>query len=141
MATFLCKTEPGEYSYDDLVRDKKTSWTGVTNPAAQKHMRSIAKGDEILVYHTGDEKRIVGLALVVKGAYPDPDKPETLASGEPKFVLFDLKPVRAAGEGATLAAVKADARFEGFALLREHRLSVMPVPAKLDAILREMAGL
>lgn len=141
MATFLIKTEPDDYAYDDLVRDKKTAWTGVTNPAAQKHMRSIAKGDEVLIYHTGKEKRIAGLGKVVKAAYPDPDKPQTLASGEPKFVLFDITPVKKSTKDCTLADVKADARFEGFALVRESRLSVMPVPANLDKILRKMAGL
>jgi len=141
MATFLIKTEPDDYAYDDLVRDKKTAWTGVTNPAAQKHMRTIAKGDEVLIYHTGKEKRIAGLGKVVKAAYPDPDKPQTLASGEPKFVLFDITPVKKSTKDCTLADVKADARFEGFALVRESRLSVMPVPAKLDRILRKMAGL
>ena len=141
MATFLIKTEPDDYAYDDLVRDKRTAWTGVTNPAAQKHMRSIAKGDEVLIYHTGKEKRIAGLGKVVKAAYPDPDKPQTLASGEPKFVLFDITPVKKSTKDCTLADVKADARFEGFALVRESRLSVMPVPANLNKILRKMAGL
>ena len=141
MATWLIKTEPDDYSYDDLIRDKREPWDGVTNPAAQKHMRSISKGDEVLVYHTGKERRIAGLGKVVKGAYPDPDKPATLASGEPKFVLFDVAPVRPANGSCTLADVKADDRFNDFALVRESRLSVMPVPAKLDKILRKMAGL
>lgn len=141
MATFLIKTEPGDYSYDDLARDKKSAWTGVTNPAAQKHMRSIKKGDDLLFYHTGSEKRIAGLAACVKGAYPDPAKPGETAAGDPKFVLFDLAPVKAATKSCTLADVKADAKFEGFALVREPRLSVMPVPAAIDKALRKMAGL
>ncbi|MEO0630146.1 MAG: EVE domain-containing protein [Planctomycetota bacterium] len=141
MATYLCKSEPDDYSYDDLVRDKKTEWDGVTNNAAQKHMRGIKKGDEILFYHTGDEKRIAGLATVTKAAYPDPDKPGELASGDPKFVLFDLKPTKAATKDCTLADVKADDRFADFALVKQARLSVMPVPANLDKLLRKMAGL
>ncbi|MDX9911558.1 MAG: EVE domain-containing protein [Phycisphaerales bacterium] len=141
MPTFLIKTEPGEYHWDDLVRDKRTHWSGVTNPAAQKNMRTIAKGDECLWYHTGDEKAIVGLARVAKGAYPDPDNPGTTAAGETKFVLFDVEPVRAAKTPVTLAMLKDDARFESFDLLRLPRLSVMPVPAKLDAIIRKLAGL
>lgn len=141
MATWLIKSEPDVYSYDDLVREKRTDWTDVTNPAAQKHMRSIAKGDEVLYYHTGKERRIAGLGKVVKGAYPDPNKPQTLASGEPKFVLFDVAPVKKATKPCTLMDVKADERFEDFSLVRESRLSVMPVPAKLDKILRQMAGL
>ncbi|GAB5496889.1 MAG: EVE domain-containing protein [Phycisphaerales bacterium] len=141
MATWLIKTEPDAYSYDDLIRDKREPWDGVTNPAAQMHMRAIKKGDEVLVYHTGKERRVAGLGKVIRGAYPDPDKPSLLKSGEPKFVLFDVAPVKAAGEGCTLAAVKADNRFDDYALVRESRLSVMPVPAKLDKILRMMAEL
>lgn len=141
MATYLCKTEPDVYSYDDLVRDKRTHWDGVANNAAQMHMRTIKKGDEILFYHTGNERRIAGLATVVKTAYLDPENPGTLASGEPKFVLFDLKPLKAATRGCTLADVKADKRFADFALVTQSRLSVMPVPAALDSLLRTMAGL
>jgi predicted RNA-binding protein with PUA-like domain len=140
MATYLIKTEPGEYSYADLVRDGRTVWAGVSNAAAQKTMRAIRAGDELLVYHTGDEKRIAGLAKVVKGAYPDPENAGLTAAGEPKAVVFECAPVRAAtSDGATLAAIKADARFAGFALVRQPRLSVMAVPTELDAVLREMA--
>ena len=142
MPTFLVKTEPNDYSFADLVRDKRTAWTGVANPAAQMHMRSMKRGDDVLVYHTGNEKRVAGLAKVVKGPYPDPDHPGTLASGEPKRALVDLAPTKPAkSEDATLAAIKADTRFEGYALVREPRLSVMPVPTKFDTILRKMAGL
>lgn len=142
MATFLLKTEPGDYSYEDLQRDKRTSWDGVSNPAAQMAMRSMRKGDEAFIYHTGGEKRIAGLAKVVKGAYPDPDHPGETAKGDPKRVLVDLAPVRAAGgEGATLAAIKADDAFAGFSLVTQGRLSAMEVPADLAARLKEMAGL
>ena len=141
MATFLIKTEPGVYSYDDLVRDGRTAWTGVSNPAAQKHMRSIKAGDACLFYHTGSQKRIAGLATVVRGAYPDPDRPGLTAAGEPKAVLFDIEPGKAAGKACTLTEIKADARFEGFALVREPRLSVMPVPAAMATLLRKRAGL
>lgn len=141
MPTWLIKSEPGEYAYDDLAREKKAAWTGITNPAAQKHMRSVAKGDEVLFYHTGGEKRLAGLGKVVRAAYPDPEKPGTLASGEPKFVLFDVAPAKRAAKACTLADIKGDPRFGGFALVREPRLSVMPVPANLDKILRSLAGL
>lgn len=142
MTTWLIKTEPDDYSYDDLVRDKQTAWTGVANAAAQKHMRSIAKGDEVLVYHTGNEKRIAGLGRVVKGAYEDPAHAgERTAAGEMKFVLFDCAPKKRASKAVTLADIKADARFADFALVKQSRLSVMPVPADLDAVLRGLAGL
>ncbi len=141
MATFLIKTEPDDYCFDDLVRDKRTHWDGVTNPAAQMHMRTIKKGDACLFYHTGKEKRIAGLAKVVKGAYPDPDKPGETKAGDPKFVLFDIAPGGVASTSCTLGDVKADGRFDDFALVREPRLSVMPVPANVDAALRKMAGL
>jgi predicted RNA-binding protein with PUA-like domain len=142
MATFLLKTEPSDYSWGDLARDKRTHWDGVTNAAAQKHMRSIKKGDEVFFYHTGNDKRIVGLAKVVKGAYPDPTKPGTTAAGDTKFVLVDIAPVRAsATDAATLAAIKADERFSEFVLVRQGRLSAMPVPTSIDKLLRKLAGL
>lgn len=140
MPMYLLKTEPEEYSYDDLARDKRTPWTGVSNPAAQKCMRGIEEGDEALIYHTGKERRVAGLAKVVRGAYPDPEHPGTLASGEPKRVLIDCAPVRAAAGDATLAKIKADPRFSGFALVTQSRLSAMLVPEDLEGPLREMAG-
>jgi predicted RNA-binding protein with PUA-like domain len=137
MATLLLKTEPGDYSWDDLVRDKKTAWTGVANNAAQMHMRAAKKGDEAFIYHTGNEKRIMGLAALTSDPYPDPED----EAG--KRVLFDLKPVRAAKtpDQATLAKVKANDLFKDFALVKQARLSAMPVPPKIDAALRKMAGL
>lgn len=141
MTTFLLKTEPDDYSYDDLVRDKRTSWTGVTAPGALSHMRSVRKGDEAFIYHTGDEKCLVGLAQIVTDAYEDPDKPGTTAKGDTKFPLFDIKPLRKAKTPVTLSEIKADDRFRDFELVTISRLGVMPVPAKLDKILRGMAGL
>ncbi len=142
MATFLIKTEPDDYSFDDLLRDKRTAWTGVRNPAAQMHMRSINKGDECLFYHTGKDKRITGLARVVRGAYPDPDNPGKTAAGDDKFVLFDITPIHPArSPDATLANIKKDARYEQFDLVRQSRLSVMPVPSAIDRALRKLAGL
>ena len=135
MATLLLKTEPGEYSFDDLVREKRCVWSGVANNAAQKHMRDAKKGDEAFIYHTGDEKAIVGLATLTSDPYPD----ETDESGT--RVVFDLKPGKRAKTPATLAQVKADPRFKDFALVKQARLSVMPVPADLDKALRSMAGL
>ena len=141
MAVYLLKTEPEDYSYDDLVRDKRTEWDGVANPAAQMAMRAMKKGDEAFVYHTGKERRIAGLARVVRGAYPDPDHPGETAKGDPKRVLVDLAPLRPSTGDATLANIKADDRFAGFALVKQSRLSAMEVPPKLAAALKKMAGL
>ena len=141
MATVLLKTEPDDYSYDDLAREKRTAWTGVTNPTALMHMRSARKGDEALIYHTGNEKAIVGLASIVTDAYEDPDKPGTTAKGDTKFPLFEIKPLKKAKTPATLAAIKSDKRFADFELVTMSRLGVMPVPPKLDKALRQMAGL
>jgi len=141
MTTFLLKTEPDDYSYDDLARDRKTEWDGVTAPAACKHIRSAKKGDEAFIYHTGNERCIVGLAKIVTDPYEDPKKPGTTAKGDTKFPIFDIKPLKRAKTQVTLAEIKADGRFDDFALTREPRLSVMPVPAELDKALRDMAGL
>ena len=118
---WLFKEEPTHYSYDDLVRDGKTSWTGVKNPVAQKHLRSVKKGDRIFFYHTGDVKAVVGVAKAIADAYPDPSD----LSG--KFYAVDVAPVRKLKQPVTLAAVKADKFFASFALTRVPRLSVMPV--------------
>lgn len=141
MATFLLKTEPGDYAFADLVRDGRTTWTGVTNPAALKALREARTGDEAFIYHTGDEKAIVGLAKVVKGAYPDPQRPGNTAAGDTKFPVIDLAPLKPVKTAVTLAALKADKRFATFGLIKQSRLSVMPVPAELDKALRKLAGL
>jgi predicted RNA-binding protein with PUA-like domain len=94
----------------------------------------------VLIYHTGDERAIVGLARVARGAYEDPTKPGVNDAGEPKFAVVDLEPVRAAATALTLASIKADARFKDFALVTHSRLSVMPVPAGVDKALRRLAG-
>jgi predicted RNA-binding protein with PUA-like domain len=141
MATYLLKTEPSTYSYDDLVQEKKTTWDGVANAAALISLRAIRKGDELLIYHSGDDKAVVGLAKAVSDAFEDPKQPGKTPDGKPKFAVIDLAPVKAAKTPATLAAIKADKRFADFALVRISRLSVMPVPPALDKALRTMAGL
>jgi predicted RNA-binding protein with PUA-like domain len=118
---WLFKEEPTHYSYDDLVRDGKTSWTGVKNPVAQKNLRSVKKGDRIFFYHTGDEKAVVGIARAIADAYPDP------ADKSGKFYAVDVAPVEKLPQPVTLAAVKADKYFASFPLTRVPRLSVMPV--------------
>lgn len=141
MPTWLLKTEPDCYSWADMLADRRTHWDGVASPAAQKHMRAMRPGDEAFFYHTGDEKAVVGLVRVVKGPYPDPERPGTTAAGDPKGVLVDVEPVREAKAPVTLAVIKADPRFEAFDLVRISRLGVMPVPPALDRMLRKVGGL
>src|SRR5688572_13670668 len=105
---YLLKEEPGNYSYDAFVTDGGTTWTGVKNPLAQKHLRGIRKGDEVFYYHTGDEKAIVGIAKAASNAYPDP------ADKTGKAHVVDLVPVRKLKRPVTLAEVKADKRFKTF---------------------------
>ena len=118
---WLFKEEPTHYSYDDLAKDRKTSWSGVKNPLAQKHLRSVKKGDLVLYYHTGDEKAIVGVMKATGDAYPDP------ADRSGKLYAVDVAPVEKLGRAVTLAEIKADGRFTEFPLTRISRLSVMPV--------------
>ena len=118
---WLFKEEPTHYSYDDLARDKSTSWTGVRNPLAQKHLRGVKKGDRIFFYHTGDEKAVVGVCRAAGNAYPDP------ADKSGKLFAVDVEPVKKLKTPVTLASIKADRRFASFPLTRMPRLSVMPV--------------
>lgn len=141
MATFLFKTEPGEFSFTTLIKGGRARWDGVSSPAANKHLRSMSLGDEVLVFHTGDERAIVGLARALSGPYADPARPETTAAGEIKFVALDVEAVCGAATPVTLARVKADPRFGSFPLVTQGRLSVMPVPPALDRVLRGWAGL
>ncbi|MBC8078530.1 MAG: EVE domain-containing protein [Chloroflexales bacterium] len=120
---WLLKTEPDVYSFADLLRDGATRWDGVANNAALKHMRAMRPGDEALIYHTGDERRAVGLAEITSAAYADP------LAGDERLVVVDVRALRRLPQPVTLAAIKADAFFAGFALVREPRLSVVPVSA------------
>jgi predicted RNA-binding protein with PUA-like domain len=120
---WLFKEEPANYSFDALVRDKKAVWSGVRNPLAQKHLRSVKKGDAIFYYHTGDEKSVVGIARATGDAYPDP------ADKTGKAAVVDVAPVKKLARPVTLAEIKADPAFKDFALVRISRLSVMPVSA------------
>ncbi|MGH9308229.1 MAG: EVE domain-containing protein [Vicinamibacterales bacterium] len=131
---WLVKEEPTHYSFHDLARDKNTSWTGVKNPLAQKHLRSIRKGDRIFFYHTGDQKAVVGIAKAVGDAYPDPGD----AAG--KLYAVDVAPVKALKAPVTLAAIKADKWFASFPLVRMSRLSVMPVSDAEWERIEQMAG-
>lgn len=134
MARWLVKTEPSTYSFDDLEREKKTVWDGVSNPTALKHLAAVKKGDTVVVYHTGDEKQAVGLATAASDAYPDPKLKD------PKRPVFDLKPDRALPKPVTLAAVKADAMLQSSDLARLPRLSVMPFTEEQFERLMKLAG-
>ena len=121
MAQWLVKEEPDHYGFDQLVRDRKTVWAGVKNPLAQKHLRSIRRGDRIFYYHTGKEKAVVATATAASDAYPDPND----ASG--KLSVVDIVPAKKLSRPVTLAEIKADKAFASFPLVRMSRLSVMPV--------------
>jgi predicted RNA-binding protein with PUA-like domain len=135
MATrWLFKTEPSVYSFQQLQKDKKTMWDGVANNLALKNLKDIKKGDPILIYHTGDEKRSVGIARALSGAYPDPSK------GNPKLLVVDIEPVEALAKPVTLAEVKANKKLANFDLVRLSRLSIMKVTDDQWKILQGMAG-
>jgi predicted RNA-binding protein with PUA-like domain len=118
---WLFKEEPSHYSFDALVKDRKTVWSGVKNPLAQKHLHAVKEGDRIFYYHTGDEKAVVGIASALGNAYPDP----TDKTG--KQAVVDVAPVTKLPRAVPLAEIKADTAFKDFPLVRISRLSVMPV--------------
>ena len=131
---WLLKTEPSTYSYADLERDKKAVWDGVSNALALKHLRSMKRGDLAFIYHTGDEKQIVGIAEVTSDPYPDPKEKDA------RLVVVDLKPRERLARPVTLSEVKADAEFRDFELVRMGRLSVMPVSESRWKKLLKMAS-
>jgi predicted RNA-binding protein with PUA-like domain len=134
MAHWILKTEPSTYSFADLQKTTRAVWDGVANPVALRHLREMAVGDEVLIYHTGDEKAVVGHAKVVKAAYPDPKQ------DDPKLVVVDLEAGKPLPSPVTLKAIKADPAFADLALVRQGRLSVVPVPALLWSRLLKMGA-
>ncbi len=130
---WLFKEEPTHYSFDDFVKDRKTVWSGVRNPVAQKNLHAVKKGDRVFYYHTGGEKAIVGIATATRDAYADPDD----ATG--KSAVVDIAPVGKLARPVTLAEVKADPAFKDFALVRIARLSVMPVTDSQWARIEKMS--
>ena len=122
MAYWLLKTEPGTYSWDDLTRDQRTVWEGVSNPVALKNIRAMKKGDLALIYHTGRERAAIGVAEVVTNPYADPNTKDA------RVVVVDVKPRHKLARPVTLDEFKADKTFAGWDLLRIGRLSVVPVP-------------
>lgn len=130
MKYWLIKTEPGTYSWNDLVRENKGVWDGVRNAEARNNMKSMKSGDRLLVYHTGDEKAIVGIAEVTREAFPEPD-------AESPWVAIGLKPVKALMRSVALAEVKSDPALSNMALVRMSRLSVQPVePAAFKHLMK-----
>jgi predicted RNA-binding protein with PUA-like domain len=119
MAYWLLKTEPDEYGWDDLVKEGTTRWSGVTNPQAQGNLRAMKAGDRAVVYHSG-ERRAVGVAEVVRPAYPDP-------SAEDGLVCVEVRAVEPLPAPVPLEALKLEPAFEGSVLLRQGRLSVVPL--------------
>lgn len=131
---WIVKSEPTAYAWEDLARDGVAVWDGVRNAQALIHLRAMRPGDRVLIYHSGDQKALVGLARVERGPYPDP------AAGDPKLVVVDLVPDRALPRPVTLAAIKASGRFGDLGLVRQSRLSVMPVSAADWKALLKLAG-
>jgi predicted RNA-binding protein with PUA-like domain len=131
---WLFKSEPGNYCYADLERDGTTVWDGVGNNLALIHLRQARSGDQAFLYHTGDERAVVGIVTVTSDPYPDP------ALQDPKRAVVDVRPEKRLGRLVTLAEIKADPAFAGWLLLTHSRLSVMPVPAPLWQRILELGG-
>jgi predicted RNA-binding protein with PUA-like domain len=134
MANWLVKSEPGVYSYDDLVKDKKTSWDGVRNFAARLHLKSMKKNDPVLFYHSNEGMEIVGIAKIAKEFYQDPTTTDT------NWVTVDLVPQKKLKKPVSLTQIKADKSLSNMALVRIGRLSVQPVTDEEWEIIMNLAG-
>jgi predicted RNA-binding protein with PUA-like domain len=133
MNYWLMKTEPSTYSWDDLQKDKKTAWDGVRNFQARNNLKAMKKGDTVFIYHSMDDKAIVGIAKVVKESYPDPKDTD--------WVLVEIAPERKLKSPVTLSQVKGDKRFANMVLVKAFRLSVQPVrPEEFDDIIALSEG-
>lgn len=131
---WILKTDAETYPFEQLERERRAVWDGVSNALALKHIRSMAKGDRAFIYHSGDEKALVGLARIVSDPYPDPK------AGDPKLTVVDIEAGDRLPRPVTLAAVKADPAFADLGLVRMSRLSVIPVPPEQWSRLLGMAG-
>ena len=134
MAHWLVKSEPSVYSFDQLVKDKSTFWSGVRNYAARLHLRGMKKGDEVFYYHSNEGTDIVGIARVIREAYQDP------TTEDDRWVAVDLAPIRRLKSPVSLERIKADKRLAEMALVRIGRLSVQPVADKEWKTVLELAG-
>jgi predicted RNA-binding protein with PUA-like domain len=131
-AYWILKTEPTTYSFDRLVKEKTAAWDGVTNPVALKNIRSMRQGDELMIYHTGDEKAVVGLASVASAPYADPK--------DAKLAVVDIQAGKALARPVSLAEIRAEPVFKDMALVRMPRLSVVPASEVQWKKLLQMAG-
>jgi predicted RNA-binding protein with PUA-like domain len=129
MTYWLIKSEPDEYSFAHLLRDQSAVWDGVRNPQARRYLSEMQVGDRLFYYHSMPERAVVGLAQVTRAAFPDPT--------DPRWIAVEIRPLRRFVQPIPLARIKADPRFADFALVRQARLSVMPVPPPLADILLE----
>ena len=133
MAAFLLKTEPSTYSWDDLVREKRAVWDGISNPVALRHLGGVKQGDDLFIYHTGDVKAVVGLARAASDAYPDPKNP--------KSPVVDIEPNRPLQQPVSLATFRTDAVLKTADIVRIPRLSVCPLSdAQLARVLKLAEG-
>jgi predicted RNA-binding protein with PUA-like domain len=135
MAYWLLKSEPAKYSWDDMVKDRRTHWDGIRNFQAANNLRAMKVGDRAFFYHSNEGKDIVGVVEIARTAYPDPGDP----SG--KFIMVDIAPVVPVKQPVSLAEMKGVPELAGFSLLRQSRLSVCPVSNKEWAVLCKMAGI
>lgn len=134
MAYWLMKSEPFKYSWDQLVKDKKTFWDGVRNYGARNNLRSMKKGDLAFFYHSNEGVEIVGIMQIVREAYQDP------TSDDPNWVAVDVKPHQKLKKPVPLAAIKAEKKLANMALVRLGRLSVQPVTSEEWELVLQMAG-
>jgi predicted RNA-binding protein with PUA-like domain len=134
MNYWLVKQEPTSYSWDDFVRESGTAWEGVRNHEARNNLASMAKGDQVLFYHSGKEKAIVGVAQVSRSAYHDP------TADEERWVAVDLKPLKSLGAPVTLEAIKQASSLKDIALVRKSRLSVVPLTSEEFKTVLSMGG-
>jgi predicted RNA-binding protein with PUA-like domain len=134
MAYWLVKSEPSVYSYDNLVKEKQTCWSGIRNYAARLHLRNMKKGDLVFFYHSNEGTDIVGIAKVVKEHYQDP------TTDDDRWVAVDLAPVKKLKTPVTLETIKKDKRLASMALVRIGRLSTQPVTDEEWKIVMELAG-
>lgn len=134
MHYWLLKSEPSAYSWDQLVKDGRTNWSGVRNFQAANNLKAMKNGDHAFFYHSNEGLDIVGIVEIVKEAYPDP------SDKQGRFVMVDVRPVKPVKNPVTLAAIKAEPKLSELALVRQSRLSVVPVGADEWRVICKMAG-